>query len=564
MTPCFLNGCQGDLFVQIVASQSPGSPHWIIHFPAFAEEMNKSRPMVSAQARRLSAQGYNVVIPDWYGTGDSCGDFGQATWSTWRADAEYLIEWLQRQGAQSIRFWGLRLGALLAAEVATTHPPAQLIFWQPVLSGEQALTQFLRVRMVASMVQGEKESAAALKQRLLAGESLEVAGYQLSSELARALMERKLAQLELPESIGVQWYEVVGDADKGLLPVSANLVQRWQSQGRRVETASICAPAFWATQEITMAGALLDATGAALPSLTWGQANPVDLPEPVTNQTEQAVTFTCQDCLLTGLLHRAAEPARRGVMIVVGGPQYRVGSHRQFVHLARALAQAGYPVLRFDYRGMGDAEGDLAGFEQIEPDIKAALDYFFAQQPALQDVVLWGLCDGASASSFYAANDPRVGALVLLNPWVRSEAGEAKAYIRHYYLQRLFSKQLWRQLWAGQLSVGKALAGVLEQLNRLKLKNRPDHGAQEIESGDLTTRMWRGLQAFPGKVQLIISGNDLTAAEFDDALGKRKDFRSYLAERGERCDLPEADHTFSRKEWRDRVAQLTIDWMKSW
>jgi len=63
---------------------------------------------------------------------------------------------------------------------------------------------------------------------------------------------------------------------------------------------------------------------------------------------------------------QASDDDRRaacGVLIVVGGPQYRVGSHRQFLLLSRRLAAEGHPVMRFDYRGMGDASGAMRGFE---------------------------------------------------------------------------------------------------------------------------------------------------------------------------------------------------------
>jgi len=78
---------------------------------------------------------------------------------------------------------------------------------------------------------------------------------------------------------------------------------------------------------------------------------------------ERASVFGCGGDRLVGILHAPAERARDiGVLVVVGGPQYRVGSHRQFVRMARDFAAAGYPVLRFDHRGIGDSDGAARSF----------------------------------------------------------------------------------------------------------------------------------------------------------------------------------------------------------
>lgn len=90
-----------------------------------------------------------------------------------------------------------------------------------------------------------------------------------------------------------------------------------------------------------------------------------------------------------------------GVLIIVGGPQYRVGSHRQFVLLSRRLAGEGYPAMRFDYRGMGDAGGAMRSFEDVRADIGAAIEAFQRAVPSLRRIVLWGLCDAASAALLY-------------------------------------------------------------------------------------------------------------------------------------------------------------------
>src|SRR5437016_3602142 len=126
---------------------------------------------------------------------------------------------------------------------------------------------------------------------------------------------------------------------------------------------------------------------------------------------EHALIFDCEGESLVGILSEAGLPAGRGVLIVVGGPQYRVGSQRQFTLLARHLAERGVPTLRFDYRGMGDSDGEVRSFERIGADIRCAIDRFFTSVPGLKDVAIWGLCDAASAALFYANQDARVSGL---------------------------------------------------------------------------------------------------------------------------------------------------------
>lgn len=80
---------------------------------------------------------------------------------------------------------------------------------------------------------------------------------------------------------------------------------------------------------------------------------------------ETPVLFHCGSHELVGIIH---QPTYKpfcpfGVLIVVGGPQYRAGSHRQFVTLERDLAAAGIPAMRFDYRGMVDSHREQISFE---------------------------------------------------------------------------------------------------------------------------------------------------------------------------------------------------------
>ncbi len=275
---------------------------------------------------------------------------------------------------------------------------------------------------------------------------------------------------------------------------------------------------------------------------------------------EQALVIPCGAEDLVGIVHCPEHPESTGVLVLTGGPQYRVGSHRQFVLLGRSLSLAGIAVMRFDYRGMGDSSGDPTDFEHCEADIRAAVDKFLETVPGLERVVLWGLCDAASASMIYACSDARISGLVLLNPWARTEAGEAQTLLKHYYLRRLFSAEFWRGFFTGGLAIGDALRSLLGNVRQAMSSD-----GEEIVAGrseNFIDRMQQGLEAFAGQTLLIMSGDDLTAAEFRSLANSSRDWRRILGRSS--CvqrDIPAANHTFSSAEWRSEVELLTRDWV---
>lgn len=278
---------------------------------------------------------------------------------------------------------------------------------------------------------------------------------------------------------------------------------------------------------------------------------------------ERALSFTCAGKWLYGVLSMPAQAAARGVLIVVGGPQVRTGSHRQFTLLARSLAQAGIPAMRFDYRGMGDSEGATRDFEQIQEDLQAAIDCFFAQVPALSEVVLWGLCDGASAAALYAPRDPRVTGLALLNPWVRTEDGAARATLKHYYRSRVLDPGLWKKIAAGRFDVRQA-TGSFVGLVRSAFRGPAPAAQQDSGGGSLPERMHAALRQFQGRILVMLSGADLTAQEFAGLPSASPDWEQLLGGvRITRHTLPGADHTCSRREWHDQVVSWTAAWIQA-
>ena len=279
------------------------------------------------------------------------------------------------------------------------------------------------------------------------------------------------------------------------------------------------------------------------------------------NHSETPLVFPLGGEQLLGMVASPESPADCGVLIIVGGPQYRVGSHRQFLLLARRLAAEGYPSMRFDYRGMGDSEGEMRAFDAVAEDVGAAIDAFQRACPAVRCVVLWGLCDAASAALLYVqeSRDARVAGMVLLNPWVRSDASLAQTHIRHYYGQRLAQREFWAKLLSGRMQVLKSLR---ELVGSARLARRVGASSSD-RLLSFQERMADGWRNFPGKILLLLSGEDYTAKEFLEFVASSPAWAGALAAgKASRVDVAGADHTFSSARFRAVAEDETLTWLE--
>jgi exosortase A-associated hydrolase 1 len=263
-------------------------------------------------------------------------------------------------------------------------------------------------------------------------------------------------------------------------------------------------------------------------------------------------------------------PTSIAVLVLVGGPQYRVGSHRQFVQLARSLATSGFTVFRFDVRGMGDSEGIKKDFQHVSNDIEAAKKALLLFDKKIESIVLWGLCDGASAALIYCHKykDSRVKGLCLLNPWIRSESSFALNSVKYYYSKRIFQKDFWMKLLSGNI----LHSSIIEFLKKMRLfinskfinifnreiQNKPV--VQPLAYQDIMEEAW---VTFEGKILLFLSKKDFIAKEFKDQMAdsprwSNKNLNNYLC-----YEVSGADHTLTQASARHLVEQKTIHWLKS-
>jgi exosortase A-associated hydrolase 2 len=240
----------------------------VVYIHPFAEELNRSRRMAAQQARAFAQAGYAVLQIDLDGCGDSTGEFGEASWASWVADVVLARQYLAgrlRCAPQALWLWGLRSGCLLAAAAVSDadDAAAKLLFWQPVLSGQQHLNQFLRLKMATDLVQGKRGVGTAdMVQQLAAGQSVEVGGYAVAPALAHGLALSGLDVLG-PDS-RVACFEVSTTGGQLVSPALSAQLARWQLSGYQATGQAIEGPLFWQAVDSDACPALVAASLGAV------------------------------------------------------------------------------------------------------------------------------------------------------------------------------------------------------------------------------------------------------------------------------------------------------------
>ena len=248
--------------VQRRPAQSSGP--CVLVVPPFAEEMNKCRRMIAEAANALAALGVAALVPDLFGTGDSEGEFRDADWETWKADLDTAVAWASEEGWPVKGVLAIRLGGVLAAEWLRErhHQLERAVLWQPVESGNAFLTQFLRLRVAASMMESRRETVGELRKKLSEGETLEVAGYELSGRLATQLDAAQLLDHLGALAKEITCFDVGPDSAPAQSPRVKRLSERAAACGTRWTAEQLSGEPYWTSTEIVALPKLVEKSAA--------------------------------------------------------------------------------------------------------------------------------------------------------------------------------------------------------------------------------------------------------------------------------------------------------------
>ena len=257
-----------------------------------------------------------------------------------------------------------------------------------------------------------------------------------------------------------------------------------------------------------------------------------------------------------------------GVILLNAGIVYRVGPHRLTVNLARRFARAGHIAFRFDLAGLGDSrarKGATSHEARVIEDVRAAMDQL-QKANGTDRFILGGLCSGADNSLRVALVDPRVTAIVLLDPYAYRTPG---FYLRHY-LARVGRLRSWTG--ATRRGTEALLAAARARLPRRASgeANGDVPEAIQVPAGPQYSRYHPPRQLFAAQLRQLIDRGVMIyvaytgslnavynyAEQFDDA------FAAYgIGNSDLRCTfVPTVNHTYTELAAQRQLGDALVEW----
>jgi len=535
----------------------------------FAEEKNKSQRLLVDTARAFSATGFNVLRLDYAGTGDSPGDFVDATMETRLQDVLDAIVYCRNVlGESNVGLLGLRLGGALAALAAEKADVRWLVLLSPVADVRKHFSLALRGKRIKEMLTAGTGAAALGKESCRAEPGIfDLDGFPITPHLH--------AEMQRFDVIGriLHYRGPLAVIHASLNPRVPKDVQalrdRYSAIGASVSFATVYAEPFWNMHSVPPFERIIDtvtawlransragvgareerAKAASEPSI--GEAFRVETPRGY----EEAGYIPVPDGFLSCIWHiplHWKERADTAVLLVHGRAGCRIGPHRMLVTAARKLCGEGYLCLRVDVRGRGASSGPshMTDLETILADAECAASELRQRfQPGR--LVVLGQCWGGSATFPMPEAD---GTVMWSAPPIDVTTGaklRKSLSVLRQYSEKLMQRSSWHKLFTGRLNrrlIVDALCGHFRG-------GSPADGS----STDIAAFVRRRSLHAPGRPCLFIYGD-----KDPDTQSARHKYALLCRDAGMIPDfhiVSGANHAFYSIGWEEEVLRVTSRWL---
>jgi pimeloyl-ACP methyl ester carboxylesterase len=276
---------------------------------------------------------------------------------------------------------------------------------------------------------------------------------------------------------------------------------------------------------------------------------------------KERVALLGKDNSLVSVIARPAASQgsdRPAVVILNTGIIHRVGHHRMYVMLSRALADAGHTVVRFDFSGIGDS----APAKDRKPPLAACLEQIrevidsLAVTHQISRFVLVGLCSGADHAILYTRDDARVVGVVLMDPTLPPTL----RYYFHYVRQRLPHVRNWLSVVSGRSGLMRMLAGHLAR--RLRVGGHsPEFTLQGLQFSPDLAQSYRAVAQRRVNMLAVftrVSARHTYPQQILDAFPETGNGGGVRLEY-----FPDSNHHFSPPPARARLLGVIADWVES-
>lgn len=307
------------------------------------------------------------------------------------------------------------------------------------------------------------------------------------------------------------------------------------------------------------------------------------------DRVETASFLNSAGLRLYGTLHRPAVPlpGAPAVILLSPGVKMRVGPGRLYVPLTEQLNTLGLCVLRFDFHGLGDSEGELPEKLLIEiynhvevgryvDDALCAVRWM-RETHGFNEFMLGGLCGGATTAALAAERDPGIRYLLCLGLAITlsSDAATPAKYLTRGELDSRMKKYLRRLLepksWIRFLTFQSEYGVILRALKRLVVRDKAKPAA--TEAAPTGVHMENANPLFPpaffafldrgGHALVMFSENDRLPSEFEEkfALPYARRLARYRSQLDSRT-IATANHVISAPEWRQEMLSMVDEWTR--